>query len=270
MDGCTYMKSHDSNTVQPITMKIGMYTHFQKLSTERKMLISGSQSELKRMQFAAEVDGNDKRIRIWYKQGTGNQPQNITEYQSFRGGSIMVWAGISLEYRIDLHIFKRGSVTAVRYRDEDLEPIVRLYVAVVGPTFVLSDDNTRPHRADIVDDYLESEGIARMASPEYSPDHNPIENLWDALGRAVSSRFPPPVTLIELKTALQEKWRLLNSAVVDHLIESMVKRLPPGGATSYQLLHLLINHPVANVATKNDVNLALSPTFRYVSIESPL
>ncbi|GFT31714.1 transposable element Tcb1 transposase [Trichonephila clavipes] len=101
----------------------------------------------------------------------------------------MVWARISLEYRTDLHIFKPSSVMAVRYRDEVLEPIVRLYAAAVGPTFVLMDDNARPHRADIVDDYLESEGIA--------------------------------LTLIELETALQEEWRLLNSAVVDHLIEGM-------------------------------------------------
>ncbi|GFV06701.1 uncharacterized protein TNCV_2950231 [Trichonephila clavipes] len=86
------------------------------------------------------------------------------------------------------------------------------------------DDNARPHRADIVDEYLESEEIACMAWPSYSLDLNPIENLWDALGRAVSSRFPPPATLIELKIALQEEWQLLNSAVVDHLIESMVRR----------------------------------------------
>ncbi|GFW37869.1 transposable element Tcb1 transposase [Trichonephila clavipes] len=65
--------------------------------------------------FALEPD--DKRIRIWRKQGTRNQPQNITEHQAFRGGSIMVWAGISLGYRTDLHIFKRGSMTAaVWYR----------------------------------------------------------------------------------------------------------------------------------------------------------
>ncbi|GFU80761.1 transposable element Tc3 transposase [Trichonephila clavipes] len=172
--------------------------------------------------FALEPD--DKRIKIWRKQGTRNQPQNITEHHAFRGGSIMVWARISLGYRIDLHIFKRGSVTAVRYRDEVLEPIQRLYAEAVCPTFVLMDDNARPHRADIVDDYLESEGITRMAWPAYSPDLNPIENLWDALVRSVSSRFPPPATLVELQTALQEEWRLLNSAVVDHLIEITVRR----------------------------------------------
>ncbi|GFU80443.1 transposable element Tcb1 transposase [Trichonephila clavipes] len=108
--------------------------------------------------------------------------------------------------RTDLYIFKRGSVTAFRYQDEVLEPIVRLYAAAVDPTFVLMDDNARPHRADIVDDYLENKGIARMAWPAYSSDLTLIENLSDALGRAVSSRFPPPATLIELETALQEEW----------------------------------------------------------------
>ena len=63
-----------------------------------------------------------------------------------------------------------------------------------------------------------------MAWRAYSPDLNPIENVWDALYRAVSSRIPHPATLIELKTALQEEWRLLTSAVVDYIIESIVTR----------------------------------------------
>lgn len=100
----------------------------------------------------------------------------------------MVWAGISLAYCTDLHIFEQGSVTAAEYWDEVLEPIVRLYAAAIGPTFVLIDYNTCPHRAHIVDDYLESEGITRIAWPAYSPDLNPI----------VSSRFPSPATLIEI------------------------------------------------------------------------
>ncbi|GFY26781.1 transposable element Tcb1 transposase [Trichonephila clavipes] len=135
---------------------------------------------------------------LWCKQGTRNQPQNITEHHEFRGGTIMVWAGILLGYRTDLHLFKQGSATVVRYRDGVLESILRLYNAAVGPIFVLMDDNAHPHRADIVDDYLESEGIARTEWTAYSPDLNPIENLWDVLGRALSLRFQPPATLIVL------------------------------------------------------------------------
>ncbi|GFU94200.1 uncharacterized protein TNCV_2963001 [Trichonephila clavipes] len=44
---------------------------------------------------------------------------------------------------------------------------------------------------------------------------------------------------------------------------------PPGGATAYQL-HRSINRQVTNMVAKNDIKLALSPTFRYDSIESPL
>ncbi|GFW86064.1 hypothetical protein TNCV_1968721 [Trichonephila clavipes] len=45
---------------------------------------------------------------------------------------------------------------------------------------------------------------------------------------------------------------------------------PPDSTTAYQLLHGSINRQVTNVVTKNYGNLALSPTFRCVSIESPL
>ncbi|PRD27082.1 UNVERIFIED_CONTAM: hypothetical protein NCL1_36333 [Trichonephila clavipes] len=45
---------------------------------------------------------------------------------------------------------------------------------------------------------------------------------------------------------------------------------PPGGVTAYQLLHRSINRQAANMVTKINANLALSPTFCYVSFESSL
>ena len=56
---------------------------------------------------------------------------------------------------------------------------MKLYTAAVGPSFVLMDDNARLHRATIVDNFLESQWIARMECPAYSPNLNPIEDLWD-------------------------------------------------------------------------------------------
>lgn len=59
--------------------------------------------------------------------------------------SNMVWTSISLGYLNDLHIFRRGSLRAVRYRDEVLSSSEILYTAAVVLA-ILKDDNARPHR----------------------------------------------------------------------------------------------------------------------------
>ncbi|GFU91372.1 transposable element Tcb2 transposase [Trichonephila clavipes] len=79
-------------------------------------------------------------------------------------------------------------LTARRYRDEILRPIVVPYAAAIGDDFILMDDNCRPHRANLVEDFLFEEGIIRMECPVCSPDMNPIEHVWDALGRRVAGR----------------------------------------------------------------------------------
>ncbi|GFV79565.1 transposable element Tcb2 transposase [Trichonephila clavipes] len=59
----------------------------------------------------------------------------------------------------DLHVFHGGTVTGLRYRDEILDPYVRPYAAAIGNDFILMDDNARPHRAGIVEEYLENHGL---------------------------------------------------------------------------------------------------------------
>ncbi|KFM74958.1 hypothetical protein X975_10889, partial [Stegodyphus mimosarum] len=45
----------------------------------------------------------------------------------------MIWAGISLGGRTDLHMFHRGTLTGVRCQDEILDQDVHLYAAAIGP-----------------------------------------------------------------------------------------------------------------------------------------
>ncbi|GFT72490.1 DDE_3 domain-containing protein [Trichonephila clavipes] len=65
-------------------------------------------------------------------------------------------------YHVGKHVFERGSVTGVRYRDEVLKPYVRIFKGACGPQFILMDNNVRLHRALMVDEFLVSEDIRRM------------------------------------------------------------------------------------------------------------
>ncbi|GFX03464.1 hypothetical protein TNCV_4634761 [Trichonephila clavipes] len=44
-----------------------------------------------------------------------------------------------------------------------------------------------------------------MDWPARSPDLNPIEHVWDFLGRRLAARTLPPVTIRELRLALQDE-----------------------------------------------------------------
>ncbi|GFS85209.1 transposable element Tcb2 transposase [Trichonephila clavipes] len=125
--------------------------------------------------FTMESDSG--RLLIWREQRTRYHQSNTVERHSYRGGGILVWAGISLDGHTDLHVFHGGTVTGLRYRDEILDPYVRPYAAAIGNDFILMNDNARPHRARIVEEYLEDHGLERMEWPARSPDLNDRTSL---------------------------------------------------------------------------------------------
>ncbi|GFT58020.1 transposable element Tcb2 transposase [Trichonephila clavipes] len=169
------------------------------------------------------------RIFIWRDHGSRNIPAFVHESVRFGGGEMLVYGGISIDGRTDLHIIRDGPLTARRYRDDIIRPIV-----AIGDDFNLMDDNCRPHRANLVEDFVFEKDIVRMEWPAYSPDMNPIEYVWDALGRRVAGRQPPPQTLQELERALQEEWDRIPL-----VINSLIEFMPQSCST---LLAVLGNH----------------------------
>ncbi|GFV95996.1 transposable element Tcb2 transposase [Trichonephila clavipes] len=129
-----------------------------------------------------------------------------------------------LNGRTELLIFDRGSVIGDRYCEEVLLPHVRLFRGAIGPDFIFMDANARPHRTLAVEELLEREDITRMDWPAYSPDLNPIEHVWDALGRRTAARLHHPENTQQLRRMLIEEWVLLPQEMLHQLVLSMRRR----------------------------------------------
>jgi hypothetical protein len=76
----------------------------------------------------------------------------------------MVWGGITFEDRTNLVVVNRGSMTAVRYRDDIVVPVVEPFGAIHGPGFVFMHDNARPHIANVVRQELVAANINVLES----------------------------------------------------------------------------------------------------------
>ncbi|KAI3361912.1 hypothetical protein L3Q82_012182, partial [Scortum barcoo] len=166
----------------------------------------------------------DRRDRVWRRRGERSAACNILQHDRFGSGSVMVWGGISLGGRTALHVLARGSLTAIRYRDEILRPLVRPYAGAVGPGFLLMQDNARPHVAGVCQQFLQDEGIDAMDWPARSPDLNPIEHIWDIMSRSIHQCHIAPQTVQELADALVQVWEEIPQETIRHLIRSMPRR----------------------------------------------
>ena len=163
---------------------------------------------------------NDGRIHVYRRQGERFADVNVREHDHFGGGSVMVWAGISVNLRTQLYIVNLNSQ---QYIDEILGPLVVPFLQQIGPNAVFQDDNARPHRGRIVNDFVTTNNINRMDWPANSPYLNSIEHVWDELGRRVY-RNNPPQTLQELRNRLMLEWQNMPQDVIRRCVDSMRKR----------------------------------------------
>lgn len=185
------------------------------------------------------VRWTDGRLRVWRQRGSRFAQQNAIQdaERQGSGGSVMVWAAISWHHKSAMVIVD-GTMTGRKYRDDVLQEVaIPFGLASIGPGFILQDDNATPHRCALVEEFHESRlDYTHMEWPSRSPDLNPIEHVWDELGRAIARRGIANAR--DLKLALMEEWHNIPQDRVRRVIRSMRSRCEcviaaDGGATRF-------------------------------------
>ena len=107
---------------------------------------------------------------------------------------------------MDLYVLD-GNLTGQKYRDNVLALRIVPHFDNLAlrdrPLFM--DDNARPHRARIVQHFLQKEAVQTIPWPAMSPDMNPIEHVWDFIGRKINQRNRRCQNIDELRTAILQE-----------------------------------------------------------------
>ncbi|GFT32330.1 transposable element Tc1 transposase [Trichonephila clavipes] len=144
------------------------------------------------------------RILILRERGSRNHPSNIFERDRYGGRGVLVWGSSCLvvvqTFTSSTQVQSTGPVIVTRFF---FHMCVFLEALWVCSSFSWT---TMPrHRTVAAEQLLESDDIERMDWPARSPDLNPIDHVWDFLGRRLAARTLPPVTIREPRLSLQDE-----------------------------------------------------------------
>ena len=157
----------------------------------------------------------DRRMCVWRQINTAYNENNIFPTSAFGSGGVNVWGCFSLRCNLDLYVLN-GTMNGQMYRDSDNHPLAS------RPFYM--DDNARPHRARIVNQYKQQEAIDTIPWLAMLPDMNPIEHVWDYIGQRLNHRNPQCQNLAELRTAIVEEWQNVPQYKLRKLFHSMKRR----------------------------------------------
>jgi len=147
---------------------------------------------------------------------------------------IMIWGAFWDSERSNLYLldrdfeFKKHGYSAVFY----IQILNHNLTDIWKSGLVFMQDNASIHRARKSKLWFQENGIEVMEWPPYSPDLNPIENLWALLKKEAYKVYPDLDSLkgkgeeaeIQLFQILQKAWGNLREKVMEGLIFSMPRR----------------------------------------------
>ena len=195
--GARHDVSHTSvcNILNEKGLKYGKSEQMHELtSTEQekrvnfcKDMLKYKGSKLKKTFFSDEMgirlSNLSDSIRTWIPPGK----KKVKTERVNKDVKLNCWGGISWNGATSLHIYKTN-LTNDLYQDRLEEHAMEIEEAYDGKKVYFQQDNHPTHLdVEVLDDYS---NIELLDFPTYSPDLNPIENVWSTLKYRVACDAP--------------------------------------------------------------------------------
>jgi transposase len=203
------------------------------------------EEDWERVLFADEAiiqgEGGTKGGRQWVRRSRGTEEAFKSEYVHHHVAhpkQLNVWAcfsasGLGYCYIYNANLDAKSFVCIL---DTHLLASADL-VFTESPRlqWYLLQDNAPTHKARVTQKWLHDHGITCLDFPPYSPDLNPIENLWQYIEKRVEERAPS--TIEELQDVIAEEWKNTPTDLLIKLVHSMIKRCEAVAAVGGEHIH---------------------------------
>lgn len=161
-----------------------------------------------------------QRRYVRRRRGAATQLQHVRPTVHAASGKLQVWGAFTQNGIRSLVRFY-GRLNAAAYQDMLREHVLPLNLPQHG--LIFQQDNATCHTARTTLRFLQQNDIDVMPWPPQSPDLAPIENLWSYLQNRLDCLEIHSVNDL-WESALRE-WRDIPQEIIDHVIESMPRRI---------------------------------------------
>lgn len=156
---------------------------------------------------------NNYRVKRWYN------PNNIYDHDILykHCSKVNAWGAITYDDK-EIYVFSE-----IMNADKYIEILDDYLMNVYQKDFYIIYDNDPKHTSKKAKKFLVENNFKTIDFPPYSPDLNPIENIWSILKRNIAKEHI--TTKIGLRKSIYRIWNAIDQHHIQNAIISMKDRL---------------------------------------------